>query len=81
MVKQTKDVKCSRCGGSGTEPLSMHLLSTLECVPPGGTWAGPIAKKLKQKPAAISNRLAELRRLGFVEATRDGKRLIYVRVK
>lgn len=78
-----QEIDCPDCGGKGRVPLPDHLLNTLSLVPRNGyRVAEDFANYFPGITInGISNRLAELHRLGFVTRERNGKFWCYSRTK
>ena len=69
-------IRCRKCRGSGQVELPAHLLDVLRQVTAGAT-AGMVAERLNIQPTAANNRLAALRGLGLLTASRSGKTLYW----
>ena len=73
-------IKCECCGGTGKRPLSDDMLETLEAVrhlknAHSAQVCEAIGYTCTQE--AMSNRLVELMRLGFLARKRNGKFWVY----
>jgi hypothetical protein len=73
-------LKCECCGGTGTRPMSGDLHETLEAVihlksAHSAQVVEAVGHNCKQE--AMSNRLADLMRLGFLTRKRSGKFWVY----
>lgn len=69
------EIPCDTCHGKGRVPLPEHLRETLSMIAARAriTATDLHARNEHISPNAFSNRLFELRRLGFLKRERDGK--------
>lgn len=73
-------IKCECCGGTGKRPLSGDMHETLEAVMHlKNAHAAQVCEAIGHTctQEAMSNRLADLMRLGFLTRKRNGKYWVY----
>jgi DNA-binding MarR family transcriptional regulator len=73
-------IVCRHCDGEGVLPLPSHLEETLRYLRRAGRGrtATDLARTMKLKPTAISQRLRALEDAGLVESVKDGRKRIFV---